>query len=167
MSQLEDAIKPVLVPVMNGETRTIRGNHRALVARWATKTAIAFEQDDLETSRIGEAQIRDVRTGRPARWSGVWVARWGAPDEVVLRHDIVSAHHPTTMQLASQWARTCIGLGQGIALIIMNSVAPLADFSHVAPGEPWQQLWPNLAGDVQLRRGAVTRSDMESHLRRT
>ena len=161
MSRLETAVRPILEPLINGETPTISGANRSIVSRWVTKTAITFEQDDPPTVTIRGPQIRDVRNGRPARWCAIWVARWAAADDILLRHEVLRGLDRGSMQVAAQWGRTYIGLGEGIAFMVISAMSPTRDFSILDPGPPWRQLWPGPVEDLTLAPETLTRDDIE------
>ncbi len=155
MSDLEEQVKPVLTPLINGASTTVAAGHRRLLALWATKTAIALAQDDPSTVCLSEPQIRDVREGRPARWCTVWAARWTTPEDVLLRHDISETWDKTTMRVLWRWGRTWIGLGEGIALQVLGATHPLTPRTQLVPGPPWVKIWPGDAADVELTNAAT------------
>lgn len=155
MSDLEERVKPVLVPLINGTSTVIAAQDRRLLAQWATKTAIALEQDDPPTICLSGPQVRDVREGRPARWCTVWAARWITPEDVLLRHDVSEAWDKATMKVSWRWGRTWIGLGEGIALQVLGATSPLTPRNQIVPDSPWVQIWPGESADVELTEAAT------------
>lgn len=162
MSDLESQIKPVLAPLINGTSSRIAAADRRLLALWATKTAIALEQDDLPSVCISGAQVRDIRHGRPARWCTVWAAGWKTPEDVLLRHDVTEAREKRYLQLQSRWGRTWIGLGEGVAILVLGPDRPVAPVQSIDPGSPWLRVWPGDNVDLELG-DAISRSDLNAN----
>ncbi|GAA3617102.1 hypothetical protein GCM10022223_37050 [Kineosporia mesophila] len=158
---MEERAIPILTPLINDKTRLISQEDQETIAHWTMKTATCYEQDDAGSAQLQKAQIRDVMSGRPSRWSTVWAARWADPSDVLLRHDVLHGYLPETMQLMGQWGRTHIGLGNGIALMAISANRPSNDFSQVSPKSPWQRIWPPSGTDITLRDEPFKRSDLD------
>lgn len=56
MSGMEDAVKPLLTPIIKGEAVTLEAGDLELIARWATLKAIASEHDRRNTEVTPQAE---------------------------------------------------------------------------------------------------------------
>jgi hypothetical protein len=75
MSELEELARPLLTPLIHGETLTLQPEDQAVLAGWIAKTVMTADTLYLESSAITECDRRTVRaTFRPPdNWS-IWLA---------------------------------------------------------------------------------------------
>jgi hypothetical protein len=57
MSQLEEHVRPVLEPLMHGRTRWLSPDDQRLLAFWATKTVLAFQTIEDDSTRFAEPSV--------------------------------------------------------------------------------------------------------------
>lgn len=165
MSALEAAARPVLSELVSGTTNVIRERDRSVLARWATKTMIALEQDDRPSARAHPAQIRDVRMGRNPRWVRVWAAPWGTPLLASLRHDAFKTVDRKWDHTLAEGSITVIALGH-VALLLVAVDHPLFAWSNLAVPQPWRPIWPPdpAVPDVTLSGTALAGEAIEQQI---
>ena len=78
MKRLEDAVIPVLKPMMLGEGFTLNASALAALAAWATKTALVFElvQQDGATTASAADRLWFKAHRSPLPGSRIWAARY-------------------------------------------------------------------------------------------
>lgn len=161
MSALENEAKPILHPLVNGETDHISPTDAKILMRWAAKVMVAYERDDPATAAATPAQIRDVRLGRTPRWAELWVARNANPAETILRHTEFQVRASSHQILVAFGSRTYIGLGH-IVLRLHAMNGPQVDLNVVSPGRPWLRVWPTGHEDVALPPDPVSAAEIRS-----
>lgn len=91
MSRLEQRVKPILAPLINGYESTLSMEDQLMIARWASLKAACFDANprssDLAVSEMARRQIRggpsDLQPGRvPDRWA-VWLGMYPRPTFMV------------------------------------------------------------------------------------
>lgn len=169
MSQLEDDMKVIADPYLTGLSESAETKHAELLAFWATKTAMMFQFNDVQSTSFSAAQRRKVfRTRRPPHWTKVFLARFDGPlyiwpfhcgIEAALRAHGRAGQQPETMGITS--------LIIGRASFIVASASSEQLF-HVLSRQlevlmgSWRQLWPttDVADDGVL--STVSESEVET-----
>jgi hypothetical protein len=155
MSDLENEVKPLLVPMMDGQSVRFQLPAQALITIWALKTAMVLEAIDAEHMRVydrGECAALRTFNAVPYRTS-VWIATSGDPGCLfsTKRRHLDSATAETITGIS-----TTIGLGhfviQVFTIRVPDSVQPTSGVTAYARPGPWnevtEQIWPTQGGAV-------------------
>ena len=91
MSDLEQEVRPLLEPMLHGETRILDGDRQALLALWAFKTATMFEfiyPQERAIQSLDAAWVYEHREPPPR--AIVWIASYrGTATNSFYRHDVI------------------------------------------------------------------------------
>lgn len=142
MSSLEQEVEPTLAPLVSGIKTEVTPEEARQLARWLGKVHVAYERDDPATAFAHAAQIRDVRAGRPPRWSSVWIARHDSPLKTMLRHSPNTGYVEGTSIVVGRNARTTVSLGHVFLQIVVND-RPLFELTPFEPSAPWRLIYPS------------------------
>lgn len=168
MSELEERVKPVLGPMVEGKVRTLNLDERAVLATWVAKTALAFDLTRADPVVPDECRhwVRDHQTPPPgtivllARYGGRRFPLYGSHGtrKVTLHHGDERGMEWRTF-LAAVSAGPVVGqlFGHGIENAVdLKPTNWKADFAHVLWPEPSPLCWPlpRALGDDGLRRFA-------------
>lgn len=166
LSQLEESVRPTLVPLITGERRNLTEIEQVLLATWATKIAMVAEH----FRPIDDGILQDERTWLmneltpPAKWF-VWIAayngkEWGNLSIAQIR----AALNPTPVTRPSDAAYygqvTTFGVGHVLFCVVSGSSPDMetrfggrdADgLLQICPVCPRSILWPpqNIFGDKE------------------
>ncbi len=167
MSRTEEAVKPVLEPLMEGVVASIDPASFSLISRWAMKTSWAFQQTDVGTSMITPAQLRDLRNERPPRWVRVAAARFDDPTRPMMIYEAFQAWPRDGSLFPSvqlKVGRSLMSLGY-IALMLQWLDRPCEEtvLSHQPPPYPWIELAG--AETVTLHSDAVSYEQTREYAR--
>lgn len=97
LSRMEGRVKPVLTPMIQGQSMRLNANTRRLLAAWAVKTVVVSHAKEAR-SRVPSDHYRQLREGAVApTGTSVWIAAVdpGPARLVSLRHYDVSLVAPT------------------------------------------------------------------------
>lgn len=149
MSQLEEATKPMLLPLIRGDALRLTPDIQGQIATWATKTVICAEHVNPRSSggitQSERTWLMDRRTP-PDHWF-VWIAAYNDKSWADLgifqergRLEVASVGAPTIFKHYVH--ATTFGMGHILFLVIgtefPNADAPLAQIDR----RTLQQIWP-------------------------
>lgn len=152
MSDLENEVKPLLLPMIEGRTVRLQRTEQALIAVWAAKTAMVLEAIDPAHMRAYQrAECAALRTlnAVPYRTS-VWLAKSIDPDCLF---SAKTRHLDGDATGAIKGTSTTIGFGHFVAQVftirLPDTVRATDGVSAHARVGPWnevtRQVWPTRA----------------------
>jgi hypothetical protein len=94
MSDLEQEVRPLLEPMLHGETRILDGERQGLLARWAFKTTVMLEFTHPQERAIQPADTSWLYEQRePPQNAMIWIASYrGVARNSFYRHDVMQPH---------------------------------------------------------------------------
>lgn len=145
MASLEDETKPILLPLIVGETRTLDDAEQELLARWALKTAMVVEFVHPKGLAIPASDRHHLREGRLPRYAQIWVARYRGTNNAFYYHDQHRVPSPDKAGRLLVYTVT-LGAGQVLFHICVPAKADRQVVEHVgALGAPLHQIHPSLS----------------------
>jgi hypothetical protein len=96
MSDLEQEVRPLLEPMLHGETRILDGERQVLLARWAFKTTVMLEFTHPQERAIQPADTSWLYEQRePPQNAMIWIASYrGVARNSFYRHDVMQPLTP-------------------------------------------------------------------------
>ena len=150
MSALEQSVRPILQPLILGESRRLSQSDSVILASWATKTALVYEfvythREGTTVSATDRKRFADDRAPLPE--SRIWLGRYvGTAGPAIIRRntlflydldDSAPSPEPSAVTMTFVFGQVFIRLG----LFRSNPTYP-ASYS-VAEGPHMQLLWPS------------------------
>jgi hypothetical protein len=87
MHELEDAARPILLPLMAGRTRGLASSEQEVIAVWAIKTALMCEFTHPRSRGASEEHFRFIYESlKPTPSSQVWLSHYIGPKELGYNH---------------------------------------------------------------------------------
>lgn len=87
MANLEGEGKPILLPLIRGETRVLDGSEQVTLTRWALKTAMVLEFSHPKGLAIPPTDRQKLREGTLPEHAQVWVALYNGTNNTLYYHD--------------------------------------------------------------------------------
>jgi hypothetical protein len=155
MSQLEGEVKPLLEPMLHGQTRILDQDRQALLATWAFKTTAMLEFTHPQERAIQSAETDWLYHHRepPQERTIIWIASYrGVERNSFYRHDVM---RPGGVEPAEQTPRqndapldppVAYGVNFGVrhvAFQVFGTTEPNHVFRHVGfAAAAFEQIWP-------------------------
>jgi hypothetical protein len=148
MSQLEERIKPVLVPLIAGNRCNLTGEVQALLSTWAAKTAMVAEHFRPTDNGISQEERTFLMEhfNPPANWF-VWIAayqgeRWRdlSIGQVRIALNPTPISKPSTARYYGQ--ATTFGVGHVLFCVVSGSAPDFAVHFNGRDNEGLFQIWP-------------------------
>jgi hypothetical protein len=148
MAKLEEEIKGLLTPAIEGRKVRLTRNDTERVALWAAKTAAVSELDHPETARISLEQRKAIFAGRVPDDFELYAARASEPDHFTWVHRAGAMHSNLGNRLSSPIACSVgFAMSPGKLMLLTRSIDTRP--SHVPfqsafpPLSPaWEKIWP-------------------------
>ncbi|MGE0448366.1 MAG: hypothetical protein AB7Q29_02165 [Vicinamibacterales bacterium] len=142
MSQLEQAVRPFLQPLLAGQAHVIPPNVQAIIARWAVKTAMVLEaQDPIEKRAYSPAHCALLRERAAMPWrTSVWLAAAVDPAWVMStknRHLGPEMHEVRGISTTMAFGHLAV---QVLTMNVPASVGPDTEVTTDVRRGPWDQL---------------------------
>jgi hypothetical protein len=153
MSQLEDAAKPLLTPMISGRRVTLDKPEQRTLATWAFKTAIIGERLNPRTAVIPEVQRASLRAeGEPPSVVSVYIAatdaRWPGDthysDKKMVVNEQTRARLPDEAVSGDGFVGYAATVAiRHVALQVVGVFSDLTVFEHQPPtSHSVERIWP-------------------------
>lgn len=155
MSQLEDAVSPLLGPMLHGNTKILDRERQALLAQWVFKTTAMLDFTYPQERAIQDADLRWLYEHRaPPPNVLIWVASYrGAERNSFYRHDVMHPLPPGAPRNIPEREHDAplpppvsygVNLGvRHVAFQVFGTTDPHHRLAHAGQALQWfEPLWP-------------------------
>jgi hypothetical protein len=148
MSRLENQTKPLLLPLIDGESRHLDPSDQRTLARWADKTAVVLETTSPKTVVSSQADrtriMQEEDDPAPAQFSRVWIGRTDLPARLpASRARSVRVRDVVTGEVGGVRSDVLI-VGHVVLYVVGATFPDLASIPSavVALNDKLAQIWP-------------------------
>jgi hypothetical protein len=149
MALLEEKIKRILTPSIEGQDVKLTRAEAALVTLWAAKTAAVAELDVPQMAVIDDAQRRMIRQQQLPEGLAVYAARAAIPTHMtwVTRPGARHPRQPDGRFGERTGTHVGFAMSAGNLMILVRAIqpesaAPMLERCFPPLGAAWQQIWP-------------------------
>jgi hypothetical protein len=177
MAKLEEAAKPILLPLILGQARVLNETESEILTRWALKTAMVLEFTHPKGLAIPPTDRRRLRQGHLPEHAQVWIALYDGTNNTFYYHDHHRSRHADGSVTSLAYAVT-FGAGHAMFQIWVSSAAdrqienvgPLsAVLQQIRPYRSPVSVGPDALNDdgmawvVASQRNPISRNEAEEH----
>jgi hypothetical protein len=150
---IDEAVKPILVPLIRGEMTELTPSNKQTLATWATKVTMVAEFSNPRLRAISADQLEWFWLNRrPPRGWNVWIAAYGGLKwRFSIYHHVVKFPSPKRSEERAGYntQSTTIGLGYVLIHIISSNIEELSFELNDDSVSDLRTIWPTREAVLQ------------------